>query len=168
MQFIREATKDEIETYLKSLGGGNHTDNMKQLGGEISLCLFLLDESEFMSLVFLSNTSIKKLMETNSNRKLGEIARVAINSKMEKLGANWNLKKVYEKTEQFLQISETNELPPILLRDARGSECKHGDWYLQDGSHRALGYAMAIHKDLTNYTHQYAYIATNRNDLNPS
>ena len=65
----------------------------------------------------------------------------------------------------FSDLQEKQEVPPVttlLLRDSSNNEKQYGQWHLQDGSHRALAYAMAIKENQVSYSPQLTYLATNQ------
>jgi len=79
------------------------------------------------------------------------------------LHANWNLVEVSRLTLEHLNTGMP--IRPLVLRDARESELQHGELYIQDGSHTALGYAMAILSNDIIYSPIQAYWATNNQSL---
>jgi len=143
------------------LGGGNHADNMKVLGAFFHDYLVELSRDDFLGLIFLQSKEVSAICPSAQDRRLQAVAARAISSTQRKLSNNWDLDLVSMRTEEFLQRSN-GALAPLFLRDAHGLECKHGSWYLQDGSHRALGYAIALTSRETTYEGVRAFCATQR------
>jgi hypothetical protein len=156
---IRTAKISEIDRELLMLGGGNHTDNMKVLGNFPNHYLVELSEDEFLRLIFLQSKEIYAICPPGQDRGLKAVAARAISSTQRKFSNNWDLDLISKRTEEFLQKSNKT-FCPISLRDAHGSECKYGSWYLQDGSHRALGYAIALISGQATYEVVRAFCAT--------
>jgi hypothetical protein len=50
-------------------------------------------------------------------------------------------------------------LEPLVLCESRNGEETYGQWYIQDGSHRALAYATLVLSNETEYAPQEAYCA---------
>ncbi len=72
------------------------------------------------------------------------------------LSENWNIKVNYEEMKK-----RKMKFDPILIIDPKNNERKHGDWYIQDGNHRALAYTMALLKEEAVWEDQRVYCATN-------
>jgi hypothetical protein len=162
---IRRATIDEIEAHLRALGGGNHEDNMK-IVREFPRHYFLtLVEPDFQSLVFLQTRTLSKIVPAHSDRRLVAVARRAsqLSPTEANLGTNWNI-AVTVRDFREMYPGRSCHLPALVLRDTRGSERQWiaDGWYLQDGSHRALAYCMAIVAGEMQYSPQPAFCATSR------
>jgi len=163
MKTIKTVTNIAIEQHLKKIGGGNHKDNMEQVLKYKHCLLVELSESDFFNLVFLDIAQTKQLIDRAGSRKLADIASVANNHPVTNLGLNWDLADIITKTNNFAR--DNQEMPAILLRPAQGNECKFGQWYLQDGSHRSLGYAMALKNKSLVYKPIKAFFVTNEHML---
>ena len=166
MKTIRESSVPEIEKHLISLGAGNHEDNMREVRKHRYHWLAELSESNFRNLVFLQRPDLAQIVPNGQDRTLEAVAKRALKlpEGERKLATNWDIERLYAKTNSFLSAPTSQSLPAILLRDARGGELDWapGGWYIQDGSHRALGYLIAILDGLTSYESLSAYCATNR------
>lgn len=156
---VREkATLQQIESLLVDLGSGNHEDNLRVLRAYSRYYLVELTEAEFMNLVFLQNDHVSKICPRGEDRALRTVSQRALQLRNSILHANWNLAEVENRTRDHLQSG--SDIRPIVLRPACPSERCYGDWYIQDGSHTALGYAMALTSGETTYAPVSAYIAT--------
>ena len=157
---LKTVTLEEIESSLVDFGGGNHADNMNVLREFPRYFLVELSEAEFFALVFLQNDHVLSICPRGGDRSLRSVAQRALKVSSPDLHANWNLGEVIKRTQEHLVAG----LPfrPLILRDARQSELQFGEFYVQDGSHTALGYAMALLSSLTTYSSRPAYLATNR------
>lgn len=166
MEIVHLVQIDEIEEHLIKHGRGNHEDNMRQVRDASAWFLGKISEQEFKSLIFLESTEVASIMPPGLDRRLEAVATRAIElpSDGTRLSGNWDIGKIEEKTEVWLADPESPDLPALLLRDVRGGESKWevNGWYLQDGSHRALGYLMAIMKEATTYCPVRVYCATHR------
>jgi hypothetical protein len=138
---LRKSNIGEIESQLDLFGRGNHTDNMRVLREFSRFYIVELDESEFINLIFLQNEHVLEICPPGKDRKLKAVALRALKVKNPVLHANWDLGHVAARTEEALA---SPPLRALVLRPTRSSEVKYGDWYIQDGSHTALGYAMAL------------------------
>lgn len=171
MTALRHAAVAEIEEHLVSLGKGNHEDNMKQVADAPNHYLVELSEHEFRNLVFLQTRTVATIAPTGEDRRLESVAHRALKLSEDQrvLGPNWDIRSIVEKTLFWLGGPDRGVLPALLVRDTKGGEKKLPlcEWYLQDGSHRALGYMMAVVSGQTDYRPQLAYCATTR-DLTPS
>jgi hypothetical protein len=162
---IRTATVQQIEEHLISLGGGNHDDNMARVREYPRHYLISLTEQQFRDLVFLQNPTTAKITPHNSDRRLVAVAQRALELPRpeSKLGPNWDIAANFDRFRQAISRESVPELPALLLRDLRGSSESRwspGGWYLQDGSHRALSYCMAILAGELDFITQSAYCAT--------
>jgi hypothetical protein len=160
MNILRTATLPEIEQVLTDLGGGNHIDNMNVLKSFSGYFLIELLKDEFFDLVFLQNKEVVTICPPEQDRRLRAVALRAISTSTNVLSSNWDLGLIKKLTEELLWRPT---ISPLVLRDTRQSECKNGSWYIQDGAHRALGYAMALLSSPISYTPVQAYCATVRN-----
>ena len=162
---IRHATIDEIEAHLRALGAGNHEDNMKIVREFPRHYLLTLTESDFQNLVFLQTRTLSKLVPPDSDRRLAAVARRAsrLLPAEANLGSNWDITATVTRFRDAYP-SPSCDLPAFVLRDTRGSERQWAaeGWYLQDGSHRALAYCMAIVAGEMQYSPQLAFCATSR------
>ncbi len=158
---IRAADISEVDQELLMLGGGNHADNMKVFSDFLQHYLVELSEEEFLGLILLQSKEVSVICPSGQDRRLRAVAARAVSSTERKLSNNWDLDLVSKRTEEYLSTPNT-KFGPLFLRDARGLECKHGAWYLQDGSHRALGYAIALTSRQTRYEPLRAFCATQR------
>lgn len=159
MRVSRTTTVAEIDSALRKLGAGNHEDNMQVLASFPHHFFLELSEKDFFELVFLQCREVAEICPSGADRTLHAVAYRAVHSPKRQLGPNWDLDQVNHRTEEVLCTS-TSSVSPLFLRDARHSEKAFGCWYLQDGSHRALGYAMAILTDRTRYSPLNAFCAT--------
>jgi len=158
---IRAATVEEIEAHLVAMGAGNHPDNMKHILRFPRHYFVELGESEFGSLVFLQTRTVSAICPAGEDRCLRVVAGRAVSSPQRQLGGNWDLDAILVKSRSFVAASErVMHLPALVLREAE-SERQYGPWYLQDGSHRALGYSMLMCSGDAKYHAQLAYVATN-------
>lgn len=156
----------EIENHLHELGGGNHADNMAVVRDFPRHYLFTLTEQDFMNLVFLQNKEVSKIAPPDTDRRLKAVAQRAHNlpSSEASLSSNWNISDIVAQFKQSDFREPDFQLRAFLLRDVRSSESSWSPngWYLQDGSHRALAYCMAILAGEVGYRPQFAYCATSR------
>jgi hypothetical protein len=159
-KILRTVALEEIESSLIDLGGGNHADNMKVLRGFSRYFLVELSEVEFLSLVFLQNEHILSICPRGGDRSLRSVAQSALKTRSPNLHANWNLDDVKKRTRDYL--ASGTPFRPLILRDAQQSELQYGEFYIQDGSHTALGYAIALLSNTVTYSPRSAYLATNR------
>jgi len=155
---IRTATLEEIKSFLISLGGGNQDDNMEKLGGFSGYFLIELSEIEFFSLVFLQTAQVLAICPTGSDRTLRSVADRALKIDAPFLYSNWDLTEVTRRTQERLLACKP--IRPLVIRDASPSEINYGKYYLQDGCHSALGYAMSILSGNSTYSPAQAYCAT--------
>ena len=162
---IRRVTIDEIEAHLRALGGGNHEDNMKIVREFPRHYILTLVEPDFQSLVFLQRRILSKIVPTDSDRRLAAVARRAsqLSPTAANLGSNWDIGATVTRFREMYP-GRSCRLPALVLRDTRGSERRWvaDGWYLQDGSHRALAYCMAIVAGEMQYSPQPVYCATSR------
>jgi hypothetical protein len=162
---IRPATIDEIEAHLRALGAGNHEDNMKIVREFPRHYLLTLAEPDFQSLVFLQMRTLSKIVPMDSDRRLAAVARRAsqLPPTEGNLGSNWDIAATVKRFRET-HPGRSCHLPEFVLRDTRGSERQWAadGWYLQDGSHRALAYCMAIAAGEMQYSPQPAFCATSR------
>lgn len=167
MKIIKKVTPNTIGNHLLSLGGGNHLDNMDQVNKYTFHYKIEMSETEFNNLVFLETDTTKKLIELANSRNLSAISAEAVELNEKVLGANWDLEKIVNDAMEMLKSSGGYNLNLPLLRPTKNSECDYGNWYLQDGSHRSLGYSMLINQNETSYLPQCAYIITDEKfDIN--
>ena len=160
MRDIRKITRDAIEASLVQLGSGNHDDNLCVLRAFRHYYHASLEEEEFYALVFLVNDSVRRIVPPGADRRLRAVASRAIALDGIELGPNWDLADIRNRTAEFFET--VGEPSPLLLRDVHDSETKHGGrWYLQDGSHRALGFAIALVEHKAEYFPWPAHLATN-------
>jgi hypothetical protein len=157
MLIIKKVTKKEIEDYLFSLGERNIKDNLNQLHNVKNHYHVTLSEKDFKALVFVKNSSTSSL--TANGRTLLRVSEYVRKHLPELSSTNWDLNKVLERTADLLKTANNYNFK-VLLRRSRGSEKMHGEWYIQDGNHRALGYQTAILNGLTSFNTQEAYIVT--------
>ena len=162
---IRRAIIDEIEMHLLALGAGNHEDNMKIVGEFPRHYLLTLAEPDFQSLVFLQTPTLSKIVPPDSDRRVAAVARRAsrLPPPEANLGSNWDISATFTRFRDAY-LGQPCHLPAFVLRDTRGSERQWAadGWYLQDGSHRALAYCMAIVAGEMQYSPQQAFCATSR------
>ncbi len=158
MNQVTDATLAEIERLLVELGCGNHFDNMRVISRYSHFYrMEAIPEAVFFDLVFLQNTEVSTIAPPDEDRRLRAVAIRALQQNDARFSENWDLGSI----RQRFSLAAL-PLPPFVLRDTSSSERQHGEWYLQDGSHRALGYAMAVLNDEASYTPQVAYCATER------
>jgi hypothetical protein len=161
MRWIRVATVGEIDQHLKRLGGGNHIDNMTVVSGFKRHSLVELSEEDFSHLLFLQSDDVVQICPRGGDRRLYAVALRALGAESPRLGPNWNLGEIMQQTNEILMGQRSAE--PLLIREANEVEKHFGPWYLQDGTHRALGYAMAILGSKTAYEPWMAYSCDERN-----
>lgn len=118
-----------------------------------------LFEKDFFDLVFLQSSDIAAICPREQDRTLRAVAYRAVHSTKRQLSPNWDLDQVNCRIEELL-CTPAPSISPLFLRDARDSERVFGRWYLQDGSHRALGYAVAVLTHRTPYSPVNAFCAT--------
>lgn len=155
------ATLEQVEKHLFLLGGGNHPDNMRRLAAFPNFFLMELEEGDFWDLVFLQNEDVLLLAPRGSDRRLRAVAVRALRIREAVLSPNWSLPRIANHTMAQNPERPGFSLQPLILRDASVSERHNGGaWYIQDGSHRALGYARAVLWFDVPYQNQLAYCAT--------
>lgn len=149
---------DEIEKHLRHLGAGNHSDNMACLRQfQCYLCI-AMNEEDFLDTVFLQNYEVQTIAPQGRSRTLRDVARRAIDSKLRVLSLNWDLDRNLERMRSQL-ASGGICLDSLVLRETRTGEKEHGAWYVQDGSHRSLAYAMLVLMGEVQYVQQIAFCA---------
>lgn len=158
-RILKPVTITDIENLLVDLGGRNHDDNMRELRPFPNFFLVELFESEFLDLVFLQNDETLAICPRGGIRTLRVVAQRALKLPIRKLSGNWDLDSIAARTKEHLGAPD-NHLRPLVLRDAHQSEARYGPWYIQDGSHSALGYAMALLAGDAPYSPVRAYCAT--------
>lgn len=161
LPFVNSPTKttlQEIERLLIELGSGNHFDNMRVISRYSRFYrMEAISEAEFFGLVFLQNREVAAIAPPGEDRRLRAVAHRALQHMSERFSDNWDIASI----RQRFSLAAL-PLPPLVLRDTLDSERQHGEWYLQDGSHRALAYAMAVLNKEASFTPQIAYCATQR------
>ena len=135
---------------------GNSTDNRDSLKSYTHLYATCVTEACFWALVFLDNHETHDLV--SNGRSLRAAAKRALEMNDAELSENWNLATVKA---TFNERSDTSKWGPIFLRPATPGERPHGRWYIQDGSHRCLAYAMHILKNNCSYIPLFAHVASN-------
>ena len=155
MKVIQEVVLEVIEKHLLQLRAGNHPDNMKRLNRFEYHYSVVLSEEDFFSLVFLQNPEVGKIAPADQDRTLRAVAQRAISLGQSTLSDNWNLATNLDLMRERLR--KGNVLEPVVICEARNGEEVYGPWYLQDGSHRALAYAILMLLSETNYQGQRAY-----------
>lgn len=162
---IRKSSLEEIENHLVSLGGGNQEDNLRSISSLPNYYLLMLSENEFLNLVFLQNDEVIDIAPRGEDRRLRAVANRALRVYEfgnTELSDNWNLESNFERLKEHDLEQEGFELLALVLRDTRGSEREYDGarWYIQDGCHRALVYAMAVLRGDVAYQPQRAFCAT--------
>ncbi|RLI51980.1 MAG: hypothetical protein DRP09_18665 [Candidatus Thorarchaeota archaeon] len=162
---IRKSSFREIETHLIGLGGGNQEDNLRSISSLPNYYLMMLSEDEFLNLVFLQNDGVIAIAPHGEDRRLRAVASRALRlyeSGETELSDNWNLESTFKRLKEHNPEQRGFELPALVLRDARGSEREYDGarWYIQDGCHRALAYAMTVIRGDVTYQPQRAFCAT--------
>ncbi len=158
MTVIRPMKLDEIEEHLIRLGAGNHSDNMARLRQYQCYLCMAMNEDDFLSTVFLQNEEVLTIAPRGDSRSLRNVASRAIDSKLRVLSSNWDLNRNLERMRRQLASGDICLDSPVLC-ETRTSEKKHGAWYLQDGSHRSLAYAMLVLMGEVQYGQQIAFCA---------
>ena len=153
-------TQNEVVQHLLRMGAGNHGDNVRVLEQFTHVFLTELSEQEFLDLVFLQTSPLEMICPRGADRRLKAVATRALTISQPRLGANWDLDDVRQRTEDALRFAQGFQA--LLLREAKHSELNHGIWYLQDGSHRALGYSIAFLGGRISYTAVTAYVCTSQ------
>lgn len=110
-----------------------------------------------MELVFLQSQEVELIVPQKEDRKLSAVAKraLALENSKRRLSSNWDIDKVLNRIGEENCEDPTFKLPELLIRDSKLG------WYLQDGNHRALGYAMRIMSEELKYVPQAVYCATN-------
>lgn len=162
---ISRSSRQEIKAHLENLGGGNQEDNIRNTSALPNYYLIRLSEDEFFNLIFLQNDEVVDIAPRGEDRRLRAVAGRALrlyDSGDTDLSENWNLEGILKRLKKEHPKKTGFELSPLLLRDARGSERSHhgGRWYIQDGCHRALAYAMVLLREDLTYQSQRAFCAT--------
>lgn len=163
MEIMRKSSFGEIEKHLVQLGAGNHEDNVESLIKFKHFYEVKLSKDEYFEIVFLAD--IKGITPKHMDRRLKVVAERAleliINSKDLFLQGNWDLSKLQTEFIEKYGAEEIPCLPNIVIRDTRCSEKDYGArWYIQDGCHRALAYAISIIKGEKKYYKQKIFLAT--------
>jgi hypothetical protein len=159
MRVLSIANIEEIEVELLALGGGNHTDNMEQVRAHQRHYRGELCAATFWKLVFLENSAIARLRRSPGDRTIRGVAIAARRDGYPNLGPNWDLGAIRSRSLAEPAIASHQSW---LLRDSRATEAKSGPWYLQDGCHRALSYAITLLEERTEFTPRSVFLATNR------
>jgi hypothetical protein len=128
---------------------------MKQVESFAHHWLVELTEEEFFGVVFLQSDEVLRICPRGEDRTLRRVAMRTIEHGQPKLSDNWNLAENLTRARENLATGLP--LSELLLREVRGNEREYGKWYLQDGSHRALGYATLIVLGEGAYKPQRAY-----------
>jgi hypothetical protein len=157
-QVLRRATLAEVSDHLVKLGAGNQADNVKSLQKFPNVYEVKLSREDFLNMVFLANDEVRPIIPPD-DRRLSAVAARALQAGPKVLSSNWDLGKIQQKFAE----KGAGDLPAIVLRDAQGSETAHGaKFYIQDGCHRSLGYAMALLAGKATYQPVTAYVATSQ------
>jgi hypothetical protein len=160
-QVIQRSSLAEVERFLLALGGGNHSDNMSVLWRFRCFYLLRLSREDFFDLVFLQSKAVGEIAPQSEDRRLKAVADRALTLGDKIVGPNWDLSAIRGKFRALTMATSNYGLPALVLRDAQDAERAHGgSWYIQDGNHRALAYAMAILDGTIQYSPQLAYLAT--------
>lgn len=167
MEVVREASAGEIETHLVQLGSGNHHDNLMRVAEHPERYLVELTLADFNNLIFLQIPGLMKIVPRDHDRRLVAVAARALSLAAPErcLTSNWDLRLVSERFRACGLSSHEAPLPPLLIRDVRGDSERQwaaNGWYLQDGSHRGLGYCMAILAGEIEFSGQTAFCVTTR------
>ena len=164
MKILREVDLSEIDEYLKSLGGGNHKDNMDRMREHKRYFEVALTHDEFKALVFLHTPKLSRLVSLfdRSLKQTAENAIVLLNAGDVEIDSNWNLQHLVDQFEESFHESDL-KLSNLLLRDVKPGEKRqeNAEWYLQDGCHRALAYMIYLLRENQTYNEQSAFLATN-------
>lgn len=165
MRVKSQISYDEIEAFLEELGNFNVEDTRKSLSELQYFYRVLLDEDEFLSLVFLSNPEVRIIVPHNADRRLRAVAERAIqNIDAERMSENWHIAEIFSHTSDMASSRTLYEFKPLVIRDLRRSEVHipSAFKYLHDGSHRSLGLAMLILMGKVEFVPVSAYLATNQ------
>jgi len=166
---VKKSCLEEIKAYLNDLGSGNHEDNMRSLSSQNGDNYYLLElsKSGFLNLVFLQNSEVRRIAPEGESRTLQVVAcralqHVALGNS--RLSSNWDLVANRSRLETTRPNQKHFTLPALVLRDVKHSERENEEtqWYIQDGCHRALAYAMAVLKGDVTYQPQRAFCFTAR------
>lgn len=160
MQVLRKASLEEIKFHLLNLGGKNQKDNLQSIRHFPFYYLLRLSQNDFYGLVFLQRPDLHAMVPLGHDRRLRAVAGRTVTLGRTKLFDDWDLGEIRDRFDELKTEQAVPVLPALLLRDARPNEKQYGPWYLQDGSHRALAYAMAILETKASYVPQPAYLAT--------
>ena len=162
---IEKSNSTTIEKHLLNLGGGNHDDNMRQVAGFECHWLVQLTKEEFFGLVFLQTDNLLSICPRGHDRTLRAVAERANRLGPPNLGPNWDLSENLRRMRE-LTTSGRVTFQPLLILESRPNEVNYGPFYLQDGSHRALAYAMLVMLGEVPYQDRLAYCSMNRSACN--
>ena len=163
MRVLSQITMEGVEEHLLKLGGGNHIDNMNVLRSFPRYSRVTLRKAEYLSLVFLQNSEVLEIAPPGGDRRLGAVAARALRVADHRLSRNWNWRRLLQQTTDLHPTQRGFRLPELLLRDVHDSESQFGaEWYIQDGCHRAPGYAMVVLSGRAIYVDQTSICATRR------
>lgn len=142
MRVLRVVDRAELGRFLESQG--NRDDNLAQLRAHAHVDEVELDECDFVGLVFMQTSAVWLIAPRGVSRRLIEVARRAgvLPQEALALAPNWDLRVCTDKCRDV--VRKGNDLGHLFIRESREGEAQHGPWYLQDGSHRALGFALGL------------------------
>lgn len=157
---IEQTSLQVVEDHLLRLGGGNQRDNMERLRAFECHCSVSLSEEESLGLVFLQSHEVARIAPPGCDRTLRAVAQRAIDLGQPKLSDNWDLASNLSQMREKLLSGSIYEA--LVICEARGGEERYGQWYLQDGSHRALAFATLMLLSEARYERQKAYCSMSR------
>lgn len=165
MEIVGAVKWPVIEQHLIDLGAGNHKDNVENLRPFPNFYQIELAKEEFLNLVFLAIPTLEPIVPKYEDRRLIAVAKRAVNAMAEGANVNydnnWNLEVLIKIFNEKYNHEGQIILPELVIRDTRNSEKYfNAEWYIQDGCHRALAYAIAIEKGDLSYSPQKVYCAT--------
>lgn len=155
MKIIKETELETVVQHLVHLGAGNHGDNMTRLRRFDHHCIVELTEEDFFGLVFLQSDEVLNIAPRSYDRTLRAVAKRAMVLGDDRLSANWDMGENLRRMHESL-VDQDGLKQPLVVCEARDGEQQFGQFYLQDGSHRALAYATLI---LTNEAHYRPVLA---------
>ncbi|MBU1118639.1 hypothetical protein KKH43_02020 [Patescibacteria group bacterium] len=162
MLVVKKVCRSIIQSCLAEQG--NHKDNQEALNKFKFYYLVKLGKNDFLNLCFLDNDEVKDI--TKNGRRLENVAKTSMKLLENNdgiLSSNWDLKKTIKTTIYTLKVSNLPSFLPLIIRDAKNGEQNHGsNYYIQDGNHRCLGYAIFLLRNPDKgFIEQESYLATN-------
>ncbi len=142
-------------------GQGNKENNVRSIEKYRNHYEVDLSQDIFFGLCFIEIEATKCI--TTSGRKLKNVASLTLKRLDVVAGTpNWDFNKIFQTTTECMKNNPNFDISPIVLLD-NDSAKKHGcTFYIQDGNHRCLGYAMYLLKNKdAKYVPIKAFLASN-------